>query len=96
MDDRYNGTGINLEDLTSDEKQKFTKFESGRDYAVQAGIKHQIVREKGIPIGLTIATNGRDGFRSYQDITIYFLCCETSIGMRFGKEGMKENTITCR
>jgi len=96
MEDRYTGTKINIEDLTAEEKSGLTRFKSGEHYAIPAGTKHQIVIENDFPIGIATSNNGRKGFRNYDDITIYFLCCETSVGMRFGKEAIRESTIFCQ
>ena len=93
MNDEYTGTRIRLEDLTEDEKRMYFKFESGKEYAIPAKTKHQIVIDGEVPAGIAICRNGRQGFRTYEDMAIYFLCCSTSVGMRFGKECLKESTI---
>ena len=96
MEDKYSGTRIRLEDLTDSEKSEIFRFEEGKDYAIPADTKHQIVVDKGNPIGITLSKNGRQDFRTYEETTVYFLCCPTCVGMRFGRDFLKESTIICK
>jgi len=67
------GTRITLDKLTESEQAEIIRFKNGQSsYPIQAKIKHQIIEEQGIDIGIAISHNGRKDFREFDKTITYY------------------------
>ena len=84
MTDKFQGTRINLEDLTGEEREEMKFFgEGAKSITIARRIKHQIVYEGNDIRGIALSRNGRKGFRVYDSNATYTLYCSTSAGICF-------------